>query len=497
MKLNQIFENIEFKSNINLNSIDLYISNICYNSSLCNHSTIFVALKGQTLDGHNFVTDAISRGCTVFVLEDNMNLPDNCTKIIVENTRKTLAKMSANFFGNPSKEIKVIGITGTKGKTTITNYLSSVLNSAGINTGVIGTNGTFYNGTYEKTINTTPESYELQRILRDMLDNGVECVAMEVSSGGLMLDRVLEIDFDVVLFSNISPDHISPLEHPDFEDYLRCKSKLFKMSKLGVINADDSYLEYVSNQATCQTKTFSIYNDSDIKIINIKYSRSPLNPSTEFTYLLNNKTYECSICCPGEFSVYNALSVISICSYLGIEQDTIHKALSTAKVKGRTELLHILPHALVVIDYAHNRVSLENILSTLKNYDHNRIITLFGSVGGRTQGRRKELGEIAAKYSDLCILTSDNPDFEDPMDIIKDIEQTVSKTNCDYIIEPDRELAIQKAIQLSTEGDIILLAGKGHEKYQLIRGERVPFDEEAIATLAANNFSKHSLTNLT
>lgn len=483
MILDSILKDITFNCNKPFSEIkNIDITDICYNSSLCNNSSIFIALKGKTVDGHKFAKSAYDKGCRVFILEYPVELPEDCTIILVKDTRKALAKISSNFFSNPSEELIVIGVTGTKGKTTVTNHISAVLNAAGINTGVIGTNGTFYNGIFEKTINTTPESYELQRIFRTMLDNGVKCVAMEVSSGGIMMNRVDCVDFDIALFSNISPDHIGPKEHPTFEDYLNCKTQLFKMSKHGIINADADFAEHIINNATCSTTTFSLHNNSDIKATDIEYSNSLSELGVNLKYSLKNDNYNCYICSPGEFSIYNALSVIAVCSHLGIDKETVSKALATAKVEGRVQVLPVLPYATVIIDYAHNGVSLENILTTLKKYKPNRLICLFGSVGGRTELRRKELGDVAAKYCDMCILTSDNPDYEDPLKIISDIEKSfIDFKNPKYLIEPDRELAIRKAIQLAEEGDIILLAGKGHEKYQLINGEQVPFNEASIA----------------
>lgn len=483
MKLGLILNNILFNCKKDFNEIcNIEIYDIAYNSSLCSNTSAFVALKGQTVDGHNYANNAYDNGCRVFILESDVNLPEDCIKIFVSDTRKVLSRMSANFFGNPSRELTIIGVTGTKGKTTITNYISTVLNSAGINTGVIGTNGTFFNGNFEKTINTTPESYELHRIFKTMLDNGVKCVAMEVSSGGLMMDRVSDVDFDIALFSNISPDHIGPKEHPTFEHYLACKSKLFELAKHGVINRDDKYSEYIIENATCKTTTFSIKENSDLQAVNIQYSNSMSSLGVNFDYILNNQKSSCQICSPGEFSLYNALAVIAVCNYMGIDKATMTKALLHAKVDGRVQVLPILPYATTVIDYAHNGVSLENILTTLRSYKPNRLICLFGSVGGRTKLRRKELGDIASKLCDLCILTSDNPDYEEPLDIIADIAQSFKNIDaCDYIVEPNRELAVRKAIQIAESGDIILFAGKGHEKYQLIKGEEIPFNEASIA----------------
>lgn len=482
MKLFKLMKDVEFKTNKIWDSIkSIEIDDITYNSSTAKKGVVFAALKGETVDGHNYVVDAYNKGCRIFILErDVTDLNDDCIKIFVTNTRVTLSKISSNFFGKPSEFLTIIGITGTKGKTTVTNFLSTVLNKAGVNTGVIGTNGTFFNGTFEKTLNTTPESYELHKIFKKMLDNGVKVVAMEVSSGGIMMHRIDDVNFNIGIFSNLSEDHIGPKEHPTFEHYLECKAKLFSMCDYGIINIDDKYSSEIIKNATCNVDTFSIKNKSDLQAINIRYSNSVNSLGVQFEVKTSKSITPFTICSPGTFSVYNALSVIAVCRRLGIESNTIQNALSSATVEGRIEIVPALPYATVIIDYAHNKSSLENILTTLKQYPHKRILCVFGSVGGRTKSRRKELGDIASKYCDFCVLTSDNPDFENPIAIIEDIEKSFINTNCRYTIEPDREKAIKYILDIAKEGDIILLAGKGHEKYQLIKGKRVAFDEKSI-----------------
>lgn len=486
MKLLEILNGVEFTSNKNSDSLaNLVIEDITYNSSKANKNNLFVALRGQTVDGHKYVQDAYSRGCRTFILEDNLDLADDTIKIVVTDSRKALSRMSSNFFNNPSSKLKIIGITGTKGKTTVTNYISGVLNTSGINTGVIGTNGAFYNGKKEKTINTTPESYELHRLFAKMLSEGIECVAMEVSSGGLMMDRVSDVDFDIALFTNISPDHIGPKEHPSFEHYLDCKAKLFSFAKLGIVNRDDEYSNYIIDKSKCPIKTFSIKNHSNLQAINIIHSNSLDSLGMEFICKESSNSFKCYIPSPGEFSVYNALSVISVCKELGLSDDSIISALRDVKVDGRVQVLPILPYATVIVDYAHNGMSLESILNTIKMYNPSRILCLFGAVGGRTKGRRKEVGDVTASLCDVCVLTSDNPDFEDPLAILRDIEKSFVNSDCKYYMEPDRKKAIEQIIRLAEPGDVILLAGKGHERYQLINGEHVPFNEPEIATNAA------------
>jgi len=489
MKLFKLMEDVSFTSNLPLEKIDeIEIKDIAYNSRSCKEEYMFVALVGETVDGHKFLKNAYDNGARVFLLQKGMEssqyvteLPNDTVRLFVEDTRISLSRVSHNFFEKPSSSLKIIGVTGTKGKTTITNYIATVLNESGVNTGVIGTNGTFFNGTYEVTENTTPESYELHRIFRKMLDNGVTCVSMEVSSGGIMQNRVEDVDFDVAIFSNLSPDHIGPKEHPTFDHYLQCKARLFKMAKHGIINIDDDYANDIINAATCDVETFGIENDANLTANNIRYSKEIDSLGVSFDCNTKEETLPCFICSPGTFSIYNALAVIAVCKYLDVKREIMIDALKNAKVSGRVEVLPILPYATVIVDYAHNGVSLENILQTLKNYDHDRLICLFGSVGGRTAIRRKELGDVAARECDLAILTADNPDFEDPMNVINDIAQYFEGSSCEVVKIADREDAIKYTIRNAKEGDMIVFAGKGHEKYQLINGEKLPFDEIAIA----------------
>ncbi len=496
MRLEDVFNGVSLTSNKNWEEIkDIEVEDISYNSENCKEDYIFVAIKGETEDGHKYVKDAYKKGTRIFVVNRDVYLPEDSIKIFVDNSRKVLSKISANYFNHPSKELKVIGITGTKGKTTISNYTKAVLDNSGFSTGVIGTNGIFYNDVEETTYNTTPESYELQRTLRNMLDNGVQYVAMEVSSSGLMMDRVADVDFDLAVFSNISHDHIGPKEHPTFEHYLESKAKLFKLAKHGIVNIDDKYGKDIIDRAKCSIDTFSIKNDSDLQAVDIKLSDTIDYLGSDFICKTKTGKFKCSVCSPGIFSVYNALAVIAISIYLGIDRDIILDTLKNVKVNGRVEVLPILDNVSVILDYAHNSISLENILSTLKDYNPNRLICLIGSIGKRAKLRRRELGDIAAKNCDICFLTSDNPDSEDPMNIINEMAESFRGSNCKVIKEPDRERAINIAIEIAKEGDIVLLAGKGHEEYQLINGKRVYFSDRETAIKAAKRLKDNSKFN--
>lgn len=492
MKLRNLIEGLEYKVSPELCEIEnIDVEDIVYDSRKAKCNTIFVAIKGETMDGHKFIPNAYENGCRIFLVDRDVDVEKDAVKIIVEDSRRALSKISSNFFGNPSEKIKVIGVTGTKGKTTITNYIRTVLSESGMNTGVIGTNGVFYNDVKAKTVNTTPESYELHKTIKEMADAGVECVAMEVSSSGLMMNRVNDIKFDIGIYTNLSPDHIGPKEHPTFEDYRYCKSLLFSLCKHGIVNVDDDNAWYIIENAKCDISTFSIHKESDLRAENIKLTRNEKNLGVEFDYVYKgeSKTHT-HICSPGEFSIYNALAVISVCRYLGIDKKKMLESLSNAKVDGRVEVLPVLPYATVVVDYAHNGMSLENVLDTLLMYKPNRMICLYGSIGGRCAIRRKELGDVAAKLCDISVLTTDNPDDEDPMDIINDIAKSYVDSKCEIYKIVDRAEAIYKALSIAEEGDMILITGKGHEKYQIINGERIFYDEKGEVLKAGEKVRK-------
>lgn len=492
MKLKKVFSGVKLDSNRKWEEIkNINIRDISYNSQACGKGHLFVAIEGKTTDGHKYVLDAYNKGCRIFVVKREVNLPKDAVKIFVDNSRRVLSKISSNFFKKPSRELLVIGITGTKGKTTTANMIRGILQNNNINTGIIGTNGIFYNKIKEDTVNTTPESYKLQKIFREMVDNKVKAVVMEVSSGGLMMGRVDDIEFDISIFTNISPDHIGPKEHPDFQHYLMCKSKLFSLSKHGIINIDDDYGDYIIDKAKSSIESFSINQASDLQAINIEKSKRIDALGTKFTCKASDTCEEFYLSLPGIFNIYNALSAIAVANYLEINSQVIKDSLKDIKIPGRVEVLPILDYASIIIDYAHNGVSLENVLDTLREYKPNRLICLIGSVGGRTEGRRKELGDVAARKCDICVLTADNPDYEDPMEIIREMEKSFTNSNCRLIKEPDREKAVKKAIRLLEKGDILLLAGKGHEEYQLIKGREEYYSDQEAAINAVKELLEY------
>nr|MDE7284271.1 UDP-N-acetylmuramoyl-L-alanyl-D-glutamate--2,6-diaminopimelate ligase [Lachnospiraceae bacterium] len=381
--------------------------------------------------------------------------------------------------GNPADELKIIGITGTKGKTTTTYLVKSILEHSGHKVGLIGTIEVIIGDTHIHADNTTPESYLIQQYFRQMADAGCDAVVMEVSSQGLMLHRTQGFIFDYGIFTNIEPDHIGPNEHKDFEDYLACKGMLFKQCRVGIVNKDDKHWEQVTSGHTCELETFGIETEADMRAENLELSSAGGNLGVNFdvTGLMN---FKAGISMPGRFSVYNALTAIAICRHFGVGQEVIMKALPIAKVKGRIESVKVSDEFTLIIDYAHNAMALESLLSTLKEYQPHRLLSVFGCGGNRSKLRRYEMGEVSGRLADLTIITSDNPRFEKPQDIIDDIKVGISKTEGKYVEIADRKEAIAYAIDHGEPGDIIVLAGKGHEDYQEIEGVKYPMDERDL-----------------
>ncbi len=444
--------------------------------------SLFVCIRGAVQDGHTYAQKAYLQGCRAFVAERPLDLPEDALIITVTDSRAALAELSAAFYGYPAHEMTVIGITGTKGKTTTALLIRHILDENGIPAGYIGSNGVQFCGHFYPTVNTTPESCELHYYLRKMADAGVKVVALEVSSQALYLRRVLGMRFPICIFTNLSHDHIGGVEHPTFEHYRACKHSLFTDygAECIIANADDPATEQMIDGSAAERILCSVAHDADLFARDISLFRHGSRLGVEFVCIHGSEEIAFSLPLPGEFNVHNALCAAAVGLRLGLSLADIAQALSGIAIKGRFESVDILPDVTFLIDYAHNGVSLRAALETLRCYSPERLICLFGSVGGRTQMRRPELGAVANELCDLAILTSDNPDFEDPEAIIADIAQAFTPNGAPFMILPDRRDAIHTAVYGARPGDIILLAGKGHENYQLIRGEKVPFDERAI-----------------
>lgn len=457
------------------------VSDIIYDSRKVKKDSLFVCIPGAVADGHRFAASAVQAGASVLLVEKEVELPEGAdvTVVTVKDTRYAMAFLSAAFFGHPAEQMKVIGITGTKGKTTTTYLVKSILEQAGRKVGLIGTIEIIIGQEHIHADHTTPESYLIQKYFRQMADAGCDTVVMEVSSQGLMLHRTQGFIFDYGIFTNIEPDHISPAEHKDFADYMHCKSLLFRQCRVGIVNKDDEHWKDILEGHTCEVETFGIDSDADLKAQNITFLKNPgeLGVGFDVTGLMD---FHVEIATPGRFSVYNALTAIAICRNFGVDEEKIKKALRGAKVKGRIEMVKVSDEFTLMIDYAHNAMALESLLTTLRAYHPHRLVCLFGCGGDRAKSRRFEMGEVSGRMADLTIITSDNPRSEEPQAIIDDIKVGIGKTGGAYVEICDRKEAIAYAIEHGEPGDIIVLAGKGHEDYQEIKGVKYPMDERVL-----------------
>ena len=475
--LKDLLKGLEYEC-INGNE-DVEVSEVVNDSGKVTPESLFICIKGAKADGHDFARQVVEAGAKVLVVEKEVPCKSDTTVIKVKDTRYAMAFISANYFGNPAEKLKIIGITGTKGKTTTTYLIRSILEQAGHNVGLIGTIEIIIGDEHIHAQNTTPESYLIQKYFRQMVDAGCDTVVMEVSSQGLMLHRTQGFVFDYGIFTNIEPDHIGPNEHKDFEDYLSCKGLLFKQCRVGIANKDDAHWESVTKGHTCELETYGIDTDADLRAVNMELisGKGKLGVAFDVRGLMD---FRAETAAPGKFSVYNALTAIAVCRHFGVSEDAIQKALLNAKVKGRIELVKVSDDFTLMIDYAHNAMALESLLSTLKEYRPGRLVCLFGCGGNRSRIRRYEMGEVSGKLADLTIITSDNPRDEEPQDIINDIKTGIAKTDGKYIEICDRKEAIAYAIEHGEPGDIIVLAGKGHEDYQEIEGKHYPMDERVL-----------------
>ncbi len=484
MILRELFERIEYEC---LNGdLDREFTRVVYDSRKIEKGCVFICVKGANFDGHSAIPEAIEKGAACIVVERTVDNAGDTVVVKVDNTRLAMAYIAAKVNDYPAEKLKMVGITGTKGKTTTTYLIKSILENAGYKVGLIGTIEIIIGDEHIKAVNTTPESYVLQDYLRKMVEAGIEIVVMEVSSQALMLHRTRGIDFDLGIFTNLEQDHIGPNEHDSFEQYMYCKSLLFKQCKLGIINSDDGHLEGILKNHTCKVTTFGIDKPADVRATDIKLIDGGGYLGVKFRTILDEDT-DVEIRTPGKFSVYNALCAISVCKYFAIKQDAILLALKEACVKGRIEMLKVSKDYTLMIDYAHNAMALKSLLGTLREYNPKRLICLFGCGGNRSKDRRFEMGEVSGKYADFTIITSDNPRNEEPLDIINDIKTGIAGTEGKYVAIPDRREAIKYAIDNALPGDVIVLAGKGHEDYQEIKGVKYPMDEREIVKEIVKN----------
>ncbi len=479
-------EKLKLKGNL-----DLDINNITDNSKKVKENDLFVAIKGYDDNGHNHIKEAIDNGAIAILAQENeidknmiKEIPENVTLILSPNTRYALAISACNFYHNPSKKMKLIGITGTKGKTTTTYMIKNILENQGIKVGLIGTVASYVgNKKIADNENTTPESLKLQEIFSKMLEKKCEVVVMEVSSQSLKLDRVAGCEFEIGIFTNFAEDHISTKEHENMEDYFNSKVKLFKMCKKGFVNADDVYTAMVPKLVPeCSFTTYGIDNYCNLLAKDITVT----NQYVDFKVKITDKNERVKVSIPGRFSVYNALAAIAVAKQFGCSSENIKNALENIRVPGRSELVDNKLGLTIMIDYAHTPESLEKILSSVKIYTKGRVISVFGCGGDRDKNKRPMMGEVSGRVADYTIITSDNPRTEKPEEIVSDIGKGMKKTKGKYETIVDRREAIKKAINMANKSDIIVLAGKGHEQYQEINKVRYPFDENEIVNEIIN-----------
>ena len=464
-------------------SLDIDITGIESNCDNIQKGNMFVAIKGSEVDGHDYISKAIENGATAIMVEEGcdlkkIKLQEDTTLVMAPNTRHALAITSSNFYDNPSKKFKLIGITGTKGKTTTSFMIKEILEKAGKKVGLIGTIATYINGKRISESNrTTPESTELQKLFYKMVEEKVEYVIIEVSSQSLKLHRVDGCNFDMVAFTNFSEDHISSKEHASMQEYFEAKLQLFKMCKTGFTNADDLYGAKIPDLfPESNITTYGIDNFANLMARDVTVA----NSYADFRTKLTDRNERVKVGIFGRFSIYNALLAIAITKKIGVDSECIKQALETIKVPGRSEIIDNKKDITIMIDYAHSPKSIECILQTAKTYTYGRVICVFGCGGDRDKNKREVMGEIAGKLADFCIITSDNPRTEQPEEIIKNIEIGVKRTTKNYKIIVDRREAIKEAIKMANKRDMIILAGKGHETFQEINGKKYPFNERKI-----------------
>ena len=463
-------------------SID--ISNIDSDSRNIKENGLFVAIKGFDVDGHDYIKAAIKNGATAILASIDMDkkllkeIMNEVTIILAPDTRYALAIAACNFYDNPSRKFKLVGITGTKGKTTTSFMVKSILEKAGMKVGLVGTIAIYIGDKkLEDSDRTTPESTKLQEIFAKMAKAKCDVVIMEVSSQSLKLNRVAGCDFDIGVFTNFSEDHISPKEHPDMKDYFESKLKLFDMCRACYVNADDLQTSKIPKMLPEKNiSTYGIDNFCNLLAKDITVTAT----AVDYKVKIGNRNERVKIDIPGRFSVYNSLAAIAIATKLGVGAEPIKEALLDIKVPGRSELVPNKKELNIMIDYAHSPESLENILSAVKSYTKGRVISVFGCGGDRDTSKRPIMGEISGRIADFTIITSDNPRTEDPTSIVNEIEVGMKKTNGKYICIVDRIEAIKYAIDMANKNDLIVLAGKGHEPYQEINGVKHPFDERII-----------------
>jgi len=464
-------------------NLDIDIDSVVADSRKVKPGSMFIAIKGFEVDGHKYINKAIENGAKVILIEQDAKIEkspllNDVTIVAAPDTRIASAKIACNFYKNPSTKFNLIGVTGTKGKTTTTFMIKSILEEHGQKVGLIGTVANYIGSkNLGESERTTPDALELQELFSKMVEEKIDTVVMEVSSQALKLHRVDGCDFNMAIFTNFSEDHISENEHPDMEDYFNSKLKLLKQSKVSYINSDDFHVAKVKKiLPECDIKTYGIDNEANLIAKDITVT----NASVDFKVKIGTRNERVKTGIPGRFSVYNSLAAICVTTKIGVTAEEIKEALLKVRVPGRSELVDNKKDLTIMIDYAHSPESLQSILNAVKSYTRGRVISVFGCGGDRDPGKRQIMGQISGNIADFSIITSDNPRTENPDSIVDEIEKGIKKTKGKYTKIVNRTEAIKHAINMANKNDIIVLAGKGHETYQEIDGKKYPYDERVI-----------------
>ncbi len=460
---------------------NIEITGITCNSKKVRPGFAFVCLKGANSDGHKFAPDALKSGAAVIFAETDLGFEN---QIIVKDTHETYFDLSAKWFMEPTKELKLIGVTGTNGKTSVTYMLKSIFEKAGYKTGLIGTIQNMIGEKAIETHNTTPDAFTLNKLFREMVDSGCKYAVMEVSSHALDQKRICNVTFETAIFTNLTQDHLD--YHKTMDNYLLAKKKLFKMCKKAVLNSDDPYFEKLKEGLDCEIITYSASNNSDYSAKGINYHPS----GVEYELVAKGLIKHISVNTGGRFSVYNSLCSAVTAIENGIDIDTVVSALKELKgVKGRAEVVETGRDFTVIIDYAHTPDGLKNILSTFKECKKGRLVALFGCGGDRDKTKRPIMGNIAVHNADYVIVTSDNPRSENPTAIINDILEGIKGIPTPVKVIENRIEAIKFAVSNARKDDIIVLAGKGHETYQILNTGTIHLDEREVVKEALSELN--------
>ncbi len=485
MKLSRLLAKIKHEI-LAGNPEDTEITSLVYDSRKAEKGSAFVCISGTLTDAHKYIPDVVEKGAAAVIVTKDCECPEGVCVVKVDDDREALALMSSAWFDYPSEKLTVIGITGTKGKTTTTYMVKNVLEHAGKTCGLIGTIETIIGDRHIPSSHSTPESYVVQEYFAEMVKAGIDTVIMEVSSQGLKMKRVAGIEFDYGVFTNLEPDHIGGNEHPDFADYLYCKSLLFRQCKTGLGNIDDSHFEEIMQNRTCRLISFGTNAEADYRAENIGLTKSGIKYTAVLKKPEGEKRLDVFVDIPGRFTVYNSLTALAICDLLGVSAEATLKGLSDVKVRGRVETVPVSDDYVIMVDYAHNEMSLRSVLTTLREYKPERLVCVFGCGGNRSKERRYTMGKVSGELADLTVITSDNPRFEEPKDIIADIVSSIEKVpGAKYEVVIDRYEAIKYCIENAKKGDLILVAGKGHEDYQEIKGVKYHMDDVEMIKQAA------------